>query len=81
MPRLFLALVLLCSAPLAASACPGCKEPLDEKSDQQDVASAFHYSIYGMLILPFLLTGGIVLMIIRSDRQRAARAVDAPPQA
>ncbi|MEK7469298.1 MAG: hypothetical protein AAB074_18140 [Planctomycetota bacterium] len=68
---LSLAIVFAVAAPAAAQ-CSMCKESLKEE-EAAPLALGFKVTIYGMIATPFLLTAGIILMILRSDKQAAAR--------
>jgi hypothetical protein len=69
---LLTALLVTLAAPAALAQCSMCKESLKEE-EAKPLAEGFKWSIYGMLAMPFLLTGGIVVMIVRSERKVALR--------
>ncbi|MBI2920082.1 MAG: hypothetical protein HYY18_03235 [Planctomycetes bacterium] len=76
----FLAAALLAAVPAtpALAQCSMCKENLKE-NEAQPLANGFRWSIYGMIAMPFLLTGGILVMIVRSDRRAARRGNPGQP--
>jgi hypothetical protein len=65
------AIAFVAAAPAAAQ-CSMCKESLKEE-EAAPLALGFKFTIYGMIATPFLLTAGIILMIVRSDRAAARR--------
>lgn len=70
---LLTALLLL---PRAASACPMCAEAVPDTSgaeaqDAEAESRAYNNSIYLMVAMPYLLLGGMGLMIYRGYRRQA----------
>lgn len=76
----FLAAALFAAAPAtpALAQCSMCKENLKEE-EAKPLANGFRWSIYGMMVMPFLLTGGILVMIVRSDRKASRRGNPGQP--
>lgn len=61
------------------SACPTCKDGLDQNDPQhQAVAAGFYYSILFMLTMPYLILGSLgYLAYLSIRRARVAQALDA----
>ena len=69
----FAMLLILLGLPVAASACPGCKEALfDPAQLQQKLSTARGYalSIGVMLMVPVALIGGVAAGIIRAAKRK-----------
>ncbi len=55
--------------PVAASACPNCKQAVASQKDQ-GLADGLNYTILGMIGLPFLLAGTVGAVTIRAYRRQ-----------
>ena len=65
--------------PAALSACPLCKDALEDPGGvPNQVGKGFYYSILLMMSAPFLLVGGLILKIFLARRR--ARASEAAPE-
>ncbi len=72
------ALVALVLLPAVLSACPLCKDALEDAGGvPNQVGRGFYYSILLMMSAPFLLVAGLFLKI-HISRRRARSAGDAP---
>ncbi len=71
------ALVLL---PVLLSACPLCKDALEDKTTglTNELGRGFYYSILLMVSAPFLVVGGLAFRIYRTRRQRIEAGAGAP---
>jgi len=72
--RMLVATLLL--SPCLLSACPSCADAVPDTSgaealDQEREARAYNHSIYLMVGMPYLLLGGLGLMIYRGYRRQA----------
>jgi hypothetical protein len=75
---LVVAALLLVILPVVLSACPLCKDNLEDQAKMggapNELGRGFYYSILLMVSAPFLLVGGLVLKIYKAKRLRGARA-------
>jgi heme/copper-type cytochrome/quinol oxidase subunit 2 len=75
---LVVAALLLVLLPVVLSACPLCKDALEDQAKNggvpNELGRGFYYSILLMVSAPFLVMGGLVLKIYRARRLRGARA-------
>jgi heme/copper-type cytochrome/quinol oxidase subunit 2 len=75
---LVVAALLLVLLPVVLSACPLCKDALEDQAKNggvpNELGRGFYYSILLMVSAPFLVMGGLVLKISRARRLRGARA-------
>jgi len=75
---LVVAALLLVLLPVVLSACPLCKDALEDQTKNggvpNELGRGFYYSILLMVSAPFLVMGGLVLKISRARRLRGARA-------
>ena len=67
------ALVLL---PVLLSACPLCKDALEDKTTglTNELGRGFYYSILLMVSVPFLVVGGLAFRIYRMRRRQGIEA-------
>ncbi len=65
------AMVALALLPALASACPLCKDALEDKTTglTNELGRGFYYSILLMVSAPFLVLGGLFLRISRMRRR------------
>lgn len=83
---LVVAMVALALLPALLSACPLCKDALEDKTTgvTNELGRGFYYSILLMVSAPFLVVGGLFLRISRMRRrervegQAVADAASAP---
>ena len=73
------ALVALVLLPVVASACPLCKDALEDQAKSggvpNELGRGFYYSILLMVSAPFAVVGGLFFRIYRSRRRdQGARA-------
>ena len=77
MKTLLVAVVVLVVAAALASACPLCKDALEDHAKNGEVANelgrGFYYSILLMVSAPFAVVGGLFFQI-RRNRRRARGA-------
>jgi len=77
MKSLFVAAVVLVLAAALASACPLCKDALEDQTKNggvpNELGRGFYYSILLMVSAPFAVVGGLFFQI-RRNRRRAAGA-------
>ena len=70
--------LLLVVLPVVLSACPLCKDNLEDQAKMggapNELGRGFYYSILLMVSAPFLLVGTLIFRIYRSRRLRGARA-------
>jgi len=77
---LVVAALVLVVLPVVLSACPLCKDALEDQSKMgavpNELGRGFYYSILLMVSAPFLVVGGLILRIYRSRARqlRGARA-------
>ena len=79
-------LVALVLLPVLLSACPLCKDALEDKTTglTNELGRGFYYSILLMVSAPFLVVGGLAFRIYRMRRRQRidsradASAADAP---
>src|ERR1700691_2642757 len=69
--------------PRTASACPMCAEAVPDTSgaealDAERESQAYNHSIYLMVAMPYLLLGGMGLMIYRGYRRQANQPAQQP---
>lgn len=69
---LVVAMVALALLPALLSACPLCKDALEDRTTgvANDLGRGFYYSILLMLSAPFLVVGGLFFRIYRTRRRR-----------
>jgi heme/copper-type cytochrome/quinol oxidase subunit 2 len=76
---LVVAALLLVLLPVVLSACPLCKDNLEDQAKMgggapNELGRGFYYSILLMVSAPFLVMGVLVLKISRARRLRGARS-------
>ncbi|HEY7112968.1 MAG TPA: hypothetical protein VIA45_08550 [Thermoanaerobaculia bacterium] len=75
---LVVAALLLIVLPIVLSACPLCKDNLEDQAKMggapNELGRGFYYSILLMVSAPFLMVGFLALKIYRTRRLRGARA-------
>ena len=67
------AAVLLVLLPVVLSACPLCKDALEDKTTgvPNELGRGFYYSILLMVSAPFAVVGGLFFRIYRGRRRRS----------
>jgi hypothetical protein len=71
---LIVALALVAVLATVASACPTCKEGLDQNDPQhQSVAAGFYYSILFMMSMPYIVLGSFGYLAFLSIRKAKVR--------
>jgi hypothetical protein len=80
---LLAALVLLAILPAVLSACPLCKDALEDPSSgvPNQLGRGFYYSILLMVSAPFVVVGALFLKISRRRRRQPAGGAAAAPAA
>jgi hypothetical protein len=82
------ALVALLVGPRTGSACPSCQAALEsssgpevtiETADPLKEARAYHYSVYVMVAMPYVLVGTIGFLIYRAYKKAPAEQLTADP--
>ncbi|HEY7573715.1 MAG TPA: hypothetical protein VIB08_00965 [Thermoanaerobaculia bacterium] len=77
------ALTAVLLLPATLSACPLCKDALEDPGGvPNQVGRGFYYSILLMMSAPFLLVGGLILKIVvaRRRKERAAQPAALVPE-